>query len=98
MPATPNADATSIAARGRLLWTVLGSLVALQLLAFYMLVSHQVRKAQARDAQVQVERMALHDCLQYVANSTIGSCTTRMTQRAQAPAPVPASVVEIAVR
>lgn len=92
------ADATWIAARGRLLWTVLGSLIALQLLAFYMLVSHQVRKAQARDAQARVERIALQDCLQHVAGSTIGSCVARMTQRSPAAAPPVIPVADIAGR
>ena len=36
--------------RDKLLWPVLVAMVAAQLLAFWMLCSHQVRKAEVRDA------------------------------------------------
>lgn len=78
----PASDAR--AARERLLWTALGALVALQVLALALLCAHQVRKAEARRAQAQVAQMAMNDCLQYVVDSTIASCATRM---GQAPAP-----------
>lgn len=56
-------------------WLVLSALVATQLVAFYLLCSHQVRKAENRRAAVEVQQMAQADCLQYLAQSTIGSCS-----------------------
>lgn len=56
-------------------WLVLAAVVATQLLAFYLLCTHQVRKAENRRAAVEVQRMAHADCLQYLAQSTIGSCS-----------------------
>lgn len=85
------------AARDRLMWTALGALIALQLLALYLLCSHQVRKSEARRAQAQVEQMAMNDCLQYVAGSTIAGCATRMGQ-APAPGTLPTPVNMAAAR
>lgn len=64
--------------RSRLFWLVLGALVAGQLFAFWLLCSHQVRKAEARSNEVLVHQMALADCLQYVPGSTIASCSARI--------------------
>lgn len=61
--------------RDKLLRGALAALALSQLLAFYMLCSHQVRKAEARRTAAQVERMAQSDCLQYLSNSTIASCS-----------------------
>ncbi|MEJ7929247.1 hypothetical protein WG922_04600 [Ramlibacter sp. AN1015] len=47
-------------------------------LAFYLVVSHQVRKAEARRTAAQVQQTAFSDCLQYVVGSTIGTCTSRL--------------------
>ncbi|TFY98941.1 hypothetical protein [Ramlibacter humi] len=58
-------------------WLVVAAVVCAQLLAFYLVCTHQVRRAEARLAQVEVERMASNDCLQYMAQSTIASCATR---------------------
>lgn len=60
--------------REPMFWLVLAAVVATQLLAFYLLCSHQVRKAENRRTAVEVQRMAHADCLQYLAQSTIGSC------------------------
>jgi len=43
------------------LWALLGFMVAGQLVALWMLCHEQVRKAEARDAAVRAERMALRD-------------------------------------
>ncbi|RYF32469.1 MAG: hypothetical protein EOO21_06775 [Comamonadaceae bacterium] len=56
-------------------WALLGALALAQLIAFGLLCSSQVRKAQARDSQFVVQQMALSDCLQYVPGSTVASCT-----------------------
>lgn len=61
-------------ARSPMWWFALGALVVAQLLAFWLLCSHQVRKAEARSTEVQVRQMALSDCLQYIPGSTIASC------------------------
>jgi hypothetical protein len=62
----------------RALWVLLGAIAAVQLAAFWLLCSHQVRKAEARHNEVVVQQMALSDCLQYIPGSTIASCATRM--------------------
>ena len=61
--------------RSRMFWVVLGALAAGQLLAFWLLCSHQVRRAEARQNEMSVQQMALADCLQYIPGSTIASCT-----------------------
>lgn len=68
--------------RSRMLWAVLGALVAGQLFAFWLLCSHQVRKAEARNNAYLVQQMALADCLQYIPGSTIASCTQRLDPNA----------------
>ena len=76
MPDLPNKKAA--APRDRLFWSVLAALVAGQLLAFWMLCSHQVRKAQMRDVSLQVQRVAVADCLQYIPRATLNSCVNRV--------------------
>lgn len=76
-------DSHDASSRERLLRGVLLALVAAQLLAFYMLCSHQVRKQQARATAAQVERMAVSDCLQYLSNSTIAGCAGQLSQASQ---------------
>ena len=63
--------------RSRMFWVVLGALAAGQLLAFWLLCSHQVRRAEARQNEMTVQQMALADCLQYIPGSTIASCSRR---------------------
>lgn len=64
--------------RDKLLWPLLVTLVAAQLLAFWMLCSHQVRKAEVRDATLQVQRVAVADCLRYIPRATLNSCMSRV--------------------
>jgi hypothetical protein len=66
------------APRGRMFWVLFAALVAGQLFAFWLLCSHQVRKAEARHNELTVQQMALADCLQYIPGSTIASCATRI--------------------
>ena len=70
--------------RSRAMWLILGALVVGQLFAFWLLCSHQVRKAEARSNEVLVHQMALSDCLQYIPGSTIASCAVRGDRAAQA--------------
>ena len=72
--------------RSRWLWTLLAGVALGQLFAFWLLCSHQVRKAEARQNEVVVQQMALSDCLQYIPGSTIASCSTRTDVNTQAPA------------
>lgn len=85
--------------RSRMFWLVFGALVAGQLFAFWLLCIHQVRRAEARNNEVVVQRMALADCLQYIPGSTIASCSVRIEPDAQAaqPASTPAPTVAGAV-
>jgi len=64
--------------RGRTLRVFLVMVAAAQLAAFWLVCSHQVRKAEARRNEVMVQQMALTDCLQYIPGSTIASCATQM--------------------
>jgi bacteriorhodopsin len=75
------------APRSRMLWVLFAVIAAAQLFAFWLLCSHQVRKAEARRNEVVVQQMALSDCLQYIPGSTIASCSARDDVTAQA-APV----------
>ncbi|WP_332824607.1 hypothetical protein [Ramlibacter sp.] len=77
---TTFADATDPAPqqqRSRMFWMVLGALAAGQLVAFWLVCSHQVRIAEARQNEWTVQQMALSDCLQYIPGSTIASCSGR---------------------
>ena len=69
---------TASAPRDRAFWVAASVLLLGQLVAFWMLCSHQVRMAEVRHASAQVERLAVADCLRYVPNATMGSCTARM--------------------
>jgi hypothetical protein len=64
--------------RTRLFWAVLGAMIFAQLVALWLLCSHQVRKAEARQTEVTVHQLALADCLQYVPGATIATCTSRI--------------------
>jgi hypothetical protein len=64
--------------RNHLLWAALGAVALAQLVAFWMVCSHQVRQAEVRDTAIAVQQMALSDCLQYIPGSTIASCSSQM--------------------
>ena len=68
------ADGTQQDRRIHPAWVLLGAVAASQLFAFWLLCSHQVRKAEARHNEAVVQQMALSDCLQYIPGSTIASC------------------------
>ena len=70
--------------RGRMFWILLGALAVGQLFAFWLLCSHQVRRAEARQNELTVHQMALSDCLQYIPGSTIASCAVRGDRAPQA--------------
>lgn len=81
------ADSRTQPPRSQAFWILLGALAMGQLFAFWLLCSHQVRKAEARQNEAVVQQMALSDCLQYIPGSTIASCTSRTgAVNAQAPA------------
>jgi hypothetical protein len=61
----------------RWIWFLLGGLAGAQLFAFWLLCSHQVRKAEARNNEAVIQQMALSDCLQFIPGSTIASCSGR---------------------
>jgi hypothetical protein len=62
---------------------LLAGIAMSQLFAFWLLCSHQVRKAEARHSEAVVQQMALSDCLQYIPGSTIASCAVRSDHAAQ---------------
>lgn len=76
-------------AQNRLFWVALGALALAQLVAFWMVCSHQVRQAEVRDNAIAVQQMALSDCLQYIPGSTIASCSNQIEHaRVERPATV----------
>jgi hypothetical protein len=62
----------------RMFWAVVSALALVQLAAFWLLCSHQVRKAEVRDATAQVQRVAISDCLQYIPHATLHGCAARV--------------------
>lgn len=76
------------------------ALIAVLALAFYLVCSLQVRKAEARKTAVQVHQAAFNDCLQYVVGSTIGGCISRLgaQQPAAEEAPPAGPGLDIATR
>ena len=62
---------TARISRDHVLWAALSLLVVAQVVAFWMLCSHQVRLAEAREATLKVQRVAMADCLRGVS---AGSC------------------------
>ena len=75
-------DKTADTPRDRILWGVILTLLVAQVIAFWMLCNHQVKKAQARDATLQVERTALADCMQYIPKATASGCASRVAPKA----------------
>ena len=57
----PLLDKTQPSPADKWLWALLGFLVVGQVVAFWMLCSQQVQKAEAREAEVRMARMALRD-------------------------------------
>ena len=83
--------------RRRAFWMIFGALAIGQLFAFWLLCSHQMRKAEARHNEAVVHQMAQADCLQFIPGSTIASCTgggsvARASAQAAAKAAVSAAV------
>ena len=68
---------------GKLFWTLIVTLLVGQFIAFWMLCVYQVRKAEVRDATLQVERMAMADCLRYIPKATLNSCASRVAPQAR---------------
>lgn len=77
-----------------LLWTTLLSLLFVVSLAFVLLVSQQMRQAEARRAAVQVQLAAFEDCLQFVRGSTIAGCTARLGRQSAPQAQVSNALLE----
>ena len=73
---------------GKLFWLIVFAVMLGQIVAFWMLCTDQVRKAQARDAAWQVERMAMTDCLRYIPKATLNSCASRIATAASPAKPV----------
>jgi len=72
------ADSDTSSSRSHWWWMLLAGVAMSQLFAFWLLCSHQVRKAEARQNESVIQQMALSDCLQYIPGSTIASCSSRM--------------------
>ncbi len=68
--------------RAKFFLGVLGVVVLAQLVGIYMLCTEQVRQKHARETEIQMQRMAVNDCLQYMPNATIASCNRQSASRA----------------
>ena len=73
---------------GKLFWLIVVAVMLAQIVAFWMLCNQQVHRAQARDAALQVERMAMTDCLRYIPKATLHSCASRIASGASPAKPV----------
>jgi hypothetical protein len=67
--------------REKMFWALVAALALAQLVAFWMLCSYQVRSAQARHETLQVERMALADCLRHGNDPAPRHCAARLATR-----------------
>ena len=80
--------------RHKAFWVVLGSLAIAQLIAFWLLCSQQVHKAEARESALQVQQTALADCLRRMPGSSLASCARQLGDERH---PEAAPVVEVPV-
>jgi hypothetical protein len=71
-------SAKNATSREKIFWAFIGMLAVGQLIAIWMLCSHQVSLAQARQATAQVERMALADCLRAAPGLASRECEARL--------------------
>ncbi|MBG9388257.1 hypothetical protein [Caenimonas aquaedulcis] len=74
---TSSARTRAATPRDMLMWAALGLLAIGQLVAFWMLCSQQVARAQTRDAAAPVQRVAMADCQRAMPRSTFYTCADR---------------------
>ncbi len=65
--------------RRGLFWAGLAVLALVQLVALWALCNQQVSAAQVRKSNTRMENMALADCLRYVPNATLATCSGRLS-------------------
>lgn len=63
--------------RNKIFWSLVAALALGQLVAFWMVCNEQVRRAQTREVTLQVDRVAVADCLRAMPRSTPQKCATR---------------------
>jgi hypothetical protein len=64
--------------RDKIFWSLIAALALGQLIAFWMICISQVRRAETREATVQVERVAVSDCMRYIPGATPQKCAARL--------------------
>jgi len=79
----------------RVFWAVVSALALVQLVAFWMLCSHQVRRAEVRDATAQVQRIAISDCLRYIPHATLHGCAARVDPAARDDGALPGNAIAV---
>jgi hypothetical protein len=72
---------TAAATRAKMFWALIATLAVGQLVAIWMLCSHQVRQAELRQATVQVDRIAVADCMRFIPGTTPQQCAARLAAR-----------------
>jgi hypothetical protein len=60
---------------------VLMAVISVQLLAFYVVCSQQMQKAEERQSVARAERVATIDCLETLSQMTFASCALRSAKR-----------------
>ncbi len=79
LPATPAKNGAS--PREKMFWALIATLALGQVVALWMLCNHQVRQAQVRHQTVQMERVALQDCLRFIPRTAPSHCAARLAAR-----------------
>jgi hypothetical protein len=73
----PNLALASSTLREKAWWAALLAVALAQLVAFWMVCHQQVRRAEVREAGLQVQRMAFADCGGGAGRATLRGCAGR---------------------
>jgi hypothetical protein len=74
---TPDIAKAFPTTRDKIFWSLIAALALGQLVAFWMVCNEQVRRAQAREVMLQVDRVGIADCLRSTPKSTPQKCAAR---------------------
>lgn len=84
--------------RDPVFWLVAAAAASTLLLAFWLVCTHQVRKAEVRRAQAEVQRMAGSDCPQALSGSTMVGCSATFATAAPMPPQEPVGATPASLR
>ena len=72
---SPAMNRKAVSPHVRLFWAAIAGVSLGLLFAIYWLCNQQVRQAGVSEAAIQVQRVALSDCLRHRPHSTVGGCS-----------------------